>query len=111
MSRTKLGHTLAKYLGITLEVPEKTREEVHRGESILSQHTTDTFVEEQPTSAEWLNDVTPNGKEVVDYLLSLFPFLKWIGFYNLQWFIGDLVAGEFFFCSKAPSMFGGSQWA
>lgn len=24
---------------------------------------------------------------------QLFPFTKWIGNYNLNWFVGDLIAG------------------
>jgi solute carrier family 26 (sodium-independent sulfate anion transporter), member 11 len=89
-TRTELGHTLAKYVGIKLE----TTDEISRGESIRSTNTTDSFIEEEPTTAEWLHDVAPSGKDVADYFRSLFPFLSWIPFYNLQWFIGDLVAGE-----------------
>lgn len=88
-SRTQVGHTLAKYLGIKLEA----REDVTRGESVFSNHTADSFIEEEPTTAEWLHDITPTGQDVTNYLKSLFPFLNWIGFYNLQWLIGDLVAG------------------
>lgn len=103
-SQTQLGHSLARFLGIKLEAPENSREDVTRGESILSQQTTDTFVEEQPTTAEWLQEITPTGADVAHYFKSLFPFLSWIGFYNLQWLFGDLVAGQFFcggFCAKA----------
>lgn len=31
--------------------------------------------------------------QFVEYLDALFPFTKWILSYNLQWFIGDLIAG------------------
>lgn len=88
-SRSQTGHTLAKYLGIKLDNPD----DVTRGESVFSNHTHDSFVEEEPTTAEWLSEITPSGKDIQAYLKSLFPFLSWIGFYNLQWFIGDLVAG------------------
>lgn len=89
-TRTEVGHTLAKYLGIKLEAQEDV---TTRGESVFSTHTSDSFVEEEPTTAEWFQEVIPSGHDVVTYLKSLFPFLSWIGFYNLQWFIGDLVAG------------------
>ncbi|GKT48346.1 sulfide:quinone oxidoreductase, mitochondrial [Colletotrichum spaethianum] len=88
---TKIGHGLAKVLGIKLEKPEN--EEILRGESILSVQSSDTFVEEEPTTAEWFLELLPDGQQVLDYLRSLFPFLNWIGHYNLQWFLGDLVAG------------------
>ncbi|KAI1101106.1 putative sulfate permease [Jackrogersella minutella] len=87
----EVGQTLAKALGIKLEDPDT--DNVTRGESVSSAHTTDSFVERQPTSAEWLADLTPSKQDVLGYFKSLFPFLSWIGFYNLQWFIGDLVAG------------------
>ncbi|KAH6660036.1 sulfate permease [Truncatella angustata] len=89
-SRTETGRTLAKYLGIKLDSQPG---DVTRGESVFSNHTADSFVEEEPTTAEWFQEVIPTGHDVVNYLRSLFPFLSWIGFYNLQWLIGDLVAG------------------
>lgn len=92
-SSTKLGHGLAKVLGIKLQEPENSRDNVTRGESVFSTTTADSFFEEPPTTAEWLSELTPTGQECLDYLKSLFPFLSWIGFYNLQWLIGDLVAG------------------
>ncbi|OLN94352.1 Sulfate permease 2-like protein 2 [Colletotrichum chlorophyti] len=90
-TRTKIGHGLAKVLGIKLDRPEN--EEILRGESVFSVQSSDTFVEEEPTTIEWLLDLTPTGKELTDYVRSLFPFLNWIGYYNWQWAIGDLVAG------------------
>lgn len=88
---TKIGHGLAKVLGIKLEKPEN--EEILRGESVFSVQSSDTFVEEEPTTAEWLLELLPSGQELLEYIRSLFPFLNWIGHYNLQWFLGDLVAG------------------
>ncbi|KAI1213889.1 putative sulfate permease [Annulohypoxylon truncatum] len=87
----QLGQTLAKALGIKLDDPDT--DNVTRGESVFSTHTTDSFIEQQPTSAEWIAEVTPSGQDMINYVKSLFPFLSWIGFYNLQWFLGDLVAG------------------
>ncbi len=91
-TKTQFGHGLAKVLGITLETPE---DDVTRGESVFSVETADTFIEQPPTTAEWLTNGVPSADDVVDYVKSLFPFLTWIRFYNLQWLLGDLVAGEF----------------
>lgn len=90
-STRRLGQNVAKALGIKLEDPDV--DNVTRGESVFSMQTADSFVELQPTSAEWLAEITPSGRDIAAYFKSLFPFLSWIGFYNLQWFIGDLVAG------------------
>ncbi|GHJ83974.1 hypothetical protein NliqN6_0376 [Naganishia liquefaciens] len=57
-----------------LSVPEDAPETVH------------TF--------DFLKGNTGNVKEsVITYVKSLFPFLQWLPRYNLQWLIGDLIAG------------------
>ncbi|RYP56472.1 hypothetical protein DL771_011791 [Monosporascus sp. 5C6A] len=89
-TRTQVGHVLAKGLGIKLESPEA---DVTRGESVFSVETADTFIEQGPTTTEWLEGGVPSKDDVVNYVKSLFPFISWIGFYNVQWLIGDLVAG------------------
>lgn len=89
----KRGHFLAKVLGIKLNNGASS-DDLTRGESILSVQTADSFVEPEPTSAEWIQHLIPSGHDVVAYARSLFPFTYWIGRYNLQWLIGDLVAGR-----------------
>ncbi|EHL03631.1 hypothetical protein GLAREA_00777 [Glarea lozoyensis ATCC 20868] len=93
MSATKIGHGLAKGLGIKLNYRNELSEEILRGESVFSSQTAGTYVEEEPTSLEWARETFPNGQELREYCYSLFPFLHWIGAYNLQWLAGDLVAG------------------
>ncbi|KAI0482338.1 sulfate permease [Xylariaceae sp. FL0804] len=90
-SRTQIGHGLAKVLGIKLEEPQS--EDLQRGESVFSIQTADTFFERPPTTGQLLKEITPTGRDVLQYFKSLFPFLSWIGFYNVQWLMGDLVAG------------------
>lgn len=93
---TKIGHVLAKGLGIKLQYrdPLGSTEPLTRGESVFSTGTADTYVEPEPTSAEWIYEHTPTWHDILNYFISLFPFLTWIGRYNLQWFLGDLVAGK-----------------
>jgi len=79
--------TADKVLGIKFDTEVQ---QVSRGESIQS---ADTYVEEEPTVAEWIQEHIPNKNEVADFFISLFPFLQWIGNYNLIWFLGDLIAG------------------
>jgi sodium-independent sulfate anion transporter 11 len=92
-ARVKTGHILAKALGIKLQYRKEIPDDLSRGESVFSIQTADTFVEDQPTSAEWVREALPSGHDIVHYFRSLFPFLSWIDRYNLQWLFGDLVAG------------------
>ncbi|KAK2781266.1 Sulfate permease 2 [Emmonsiellopsis sp. PD_33] len=90
----RVGNTLAKNLGIKKNYRDPlAADPVTRGESTFSVGTADTYVEEEPTTAEWLLELVPTGQQVVQYFINLFPFLRWITRYNVQWLIGDLVAG------------------
>jgi sodium-independent sulfate anion transporter 11 len=89
------GHVLAKIFRIKLQYRNELNEELRRGESVFSLQTADTYVEEEPQVIDWFREVTPNGRQLLQYVYSLFPFLHWITRYNAQWAIGDLVAGEF----------------
>lgn len=90
----KTGHFLAKVLGIKLDDPaEYHTDSITRGESVISNKTTDTFVEEEPRTWDWIREKVPNWRQGGPYLRSLFPFTYWIMRYNVQWLIGDLVAG------------------
>ncbi len=90
----KTGHFLANVLGIKLDDPSGGHADaITRGESVFSTKTTDTFVEEEPSSWDWVKETLPGWKGVGLYARSLFPFTYWIGRYNVQWLIGDLVAG------------------
>ncbi len=96
--RTKIGHGLAKGLGIKLNYRNEVGSTpVTRGESTYSIDTADTYVEREPTAAEWIESITPSRRDAWGYLKSLFPFVHWLPFYNVQWLYGDLVAGELVF--------------
>ena len=93
---SKIGHGLAKILGIDLHYRNETgSDKVTRGESAFTIESADTYVEQEPTAIEWLHEVTPTGQDIVTYIVHLFPFLQWITRYNVQWLLGDLVAGWF----------------
>lgn len=93
---SKFGRILAKGLGIKL-APSEDADPVTRGESAFSVGTMDTYPyeEREPTSGEWMREHAPTLKDVRLYFYNLFPFLQWIGRYNVQWLIGDLIAGTF----------------
>lgn len=79
--RSQIGHGLAKVLGIKLNQNGDKQDPVTRGESVFSVTTADSYTEDEPTSIEWLEQYIPNGHDVVNYLISLFPFISWIGKY------------------------------
>jgi hypothetical protein len=93
---TKIGHGLAKFLGIKLNYRNELSlqdQEIQRGESTYSSQSTDVYVEQEPRSIDWVVGVLPSGQDLVDYARDLFPFLHWAGRYNAQWLVGDLIAG------------------
>ncbi|PWY89202.1 sulfate permease [Aspergillus heteromorphus CBS 117.55] len=76
-----VGRTVAKAVGIDLS---------HR-DPVRPKH--DGYVETEPTAGEWLRGLVPSWLQVGHYFYSIFPFLQWIMNYNMQWFMGDLIAG------------------
>ena len=94
-TRTRIGHGLAKGLGIKLDYrnPTGRDEKLTRGESTYSVASADSYTEDEPTAGEWIRSVAPSRKSVAQYFRDLFPFLRWIHRYNLQWLTGDLIAG------------------
>lgn len=92
-AKDKTGHALAKVLGIKLDYRDQSPDRITRGESVFSVQTAESFIEQEPTTAEWIRETIPNRHDFLQYCRSLFPFTHWIGRYNLQWFWGDLIAG------------------
>lgn len=93
---TKVGHGLAKGLGIKLDYRNPTAApspNVTRGESTYSVQSADSYDEEEPHAIDWIKEVIPTTHDIANYFIRLFPFLKWIHRYNLQWATGDLIAG------------------
>lgn len=94
---SKVTSGLAKVLGIKDEhrnpLDGSDGDPVTHGESVLSSETC-PYYEPEPSVAEWLRALLPTGRQASTYFLGIFPFLKWIGRYNWQWLIGDLVAGQ-----------------
>lgn len=105
--KTKVGHGLAKGLGIQVAYRDPLnadQDAVTRGESTFSVGTMETYsyLEPEPTSYEWIKEHTPSLRALGLYVYSLFPFLSWITRYNWQWLIGDLVAGITVGCVVIP---------
>jgi sodium-independent sulfate anion transporter 11 len=94
---TKVGHGLAKALGIKIDYRDETggsaNAKLSRGESMFSITSADSYDEKEPSALEWIAGVWPSKSDAWTYIRNLFPFTHWITHYNLQWFYGDLVAG------------------
>ncbi|KAL8749046.1 MAG: hypothetical protein Q9199_007931 [Rusavskia elegans] len=100
---TKVGHGLAKLLGIKLHYRNpQGLDDVSRGESVYSVSSADTYVEQEPSTGEWIRSIIPTGRGMLRWAYNLFPFVHWIGRYNLQWLSGDLVAGITVGCVVVP---------
>ncbi|KAL7275907.1 hypothetical protein RUND412_001126 [Rhizina undulata] len=103
---SRIGHFIAGALRIDLGPSELARNppipySAYRIESATGDNP-ETYVEDEPTVLEWLSQFKPTPGGVAHYILSLFPFLTWIGRYNLKWFTGDLVAGLTVGCVVIP---------
>lgn len=99
---TKIGHGLAKFLRIRLNERQAQDDALTRGESTFSHGSGDTYVEDEPSAIDWVKDLAPPRAFYGTYLRNLFPFTRWIMRYNLQWLIGDLVAGITVGCVVVP---------
>lgn len=96
-----VSNGLAKALGIKKSYRDPLgahADPVTRGESAFSVGTIDgvSYLEPEPTTKEWFQEITPSGRGIAMYFWNIFPFMSWITKYNWQWLVGDLVAGMSF---------------
>lgn len=89
---TGLRRTVAKGLGIS-DHEKKRPVDNQSTQHALDSTGVDGYVEDDATVNGWLKGVAPKKRSLIEYPKSLFPFVHWIGNYNLQWLAGDLVAG------------------
>ncbi|KAM7213011.1 Sulfate transporter family domain containing protein [Rhypophila decipiens] len=52
-----------------------------------------SYIEHEPSTADFLKGMLPTTSGVKNYFTELFPFVKWIFHYNLTWLMGDIIAG------------------
>ncbi|KAF1938409.1 sulfate permease [Clathrospora elynae] len=52
-----------------------------------------TYIEEDPSVAEWFRDLKPTSRGVAEYVRELFPSARWMRRYNFHWLGGDCIAG------------------
>ncbi|KAK0388873.1 hypothetical protein NLU13_5116 [Sarocladium strictum] len=91
-SKPTIEERLDRVFGIKNTQPE--RDQAAYAASIPSSLTTaDVYIEEEPTVKEYLQEIAPSWNDVYNYVYRLFPFISWIGKYNLTWALGDTIAG------------------
>ncbi|KAF2807014.1 sulfate permease [Mytilinidion resinicola] len=90
MAPTPFSRFLAKILFIDLDY-RKEDPLVNSGADSVP--FVETYFEREPTAREWLSRFLPTKAGSQRYIISLFPFWKWIFHYNLTWLLGDIIAG------------------
>ncbi|KAI1910399.1 hypothetical protein LOZ53_006325 [Ophidiomyces ophidiicola] len=91
MAANRAGRFLARALRINLDYRQEPEDTYRSAAKSIS--SVDTFVENEPTAAEWLLKGRPTIAATKRYVWSLFPFWSWIFHYNFTWLLGDLIAG------------------
>lgn len=72
------------------ELPEET---ITPLEQIARETIGDAYIEEDPSVAEWFRGLVPSSQGAAEYVRELFPSARWVRRYNVQWLIGDAIAG------------------
>jgi sodium-independent sulfate anion transporter 11 len=74
---------------------EKCSDRTASLEHIARETINQTYLEDDPSVAEWICGLVPSSADVADYVSELFPSARWTRRYNLHWLAGDIVAGTF----------------
>jgi sodium-independent sulfate anion transporter 11 len=84
------GNRIQTYLGGKIRNTFDASSE-KRGERTASIN--QTYIEDDPSVAEWARGLVPSSTGVAEYVSELFPSARWMRRYNLHWLAGDMVAG------------------
>lgn len=102
MASAKIGHALAKGVGIDTGYRARNEPSEAIGVAAKSIDTIEPYYEDEVTVGEWLREtLVPTKGGVAHYFKSLFPFWSWIFHYNLTWLLGDIIAGM---CNYVPGL-------
>jgi sodium-independent sulfate anion transporter 11 len=93
-SKPTIEERLDRVFGVKNTQPERNQA-AYAASIPSSLSNADVYIEEEPTVKEYFQEITPSWQDVKHYVYRLFPFISWIGKYNLTWGLGDLIAGEF----------------
>lgn len=65
----------------------------------------DSYIEEDPSVAEWFHGLVPSSQGVAEYVRELFPSARWMRRYNVPWLIGDAIAGRLLLGMRLTNMY------
>ena len=83
----------ARLLRIKLSEPQRVPVESRKGGTTPSFTTLDDEDYAEATVHQWLRELRPTTKQLVQYVRDIFPFTEWVPLYNTRWLLGDVVAG------------------
>lgn len=89
----------ARKLGSSLSTKILGTDEEHRRQKtttlvdIARETINDTYIEDDPSVAEWFKELIPSSGDIGAYVAELFPSAQWVRRYNVHWWAGDLIAG------------------
>lgn len=64
-------------------------------EQIARETIGETYLEEDPSVAEWFRGLVPSSRGAAEYVTELFPSARWVRRYNVPWLVGDAIAGMY----------------
>ncbi|CAO2655048.1 Nn.00g117810.m01.CDS01 [Neocucurbitaria sp. VM-36] len=77
----------------TFSDPQSKQKQTDSLEKIARETIGTTYLEEDPSVAEWFRDLVPSSHGVAEYVDDLFPSARWVRRYNVHWLVGDAIAG------------------
>ena len=92
--KTYLNHKAASFFDSKPDERAR-RKQTASLEQIARETINQTYHEDDPSVADWFQDLVPTSAGVGEYVTELFPSAQWLRRYNLHWLTGDLVAGMF----------------
>lgn len=90
MGESAIKRGLAKTLGIK---PDPEFDDPVKWTAQHINPSFETYIEKDPTVAQFIKGHLPTWSGTAGYLRSLFPFVSWIFHYNVTWLISDAIAG------------------
>ena len=90
-AKAYLSHKAKSFFDTT---SEERRKQTASLEQFARETINQTYHEDDPSVAEWFRGLVPSSAGVAEYVSELFPSAQWVRRYNVQWLIGDLIAGK-----------------
>lgn len=77
----------------TEQVPMVNIQQTDNSQSTTSDLQHAKHLEVEPDVGQVIKELVPSQNGAINYIKGLFPFIQWMPRYNLQWFLGNGIAG------------------